>query len=120
MTFREAFLQLADGYAMKRPSWKGYIERTDTLDANDQPTGVYQLRMHYADGTTTVLYAFDNDDTNNVVKSGTSVMKGSSAAQLFVDYAPITHFLFDALVADDFEVNLATTYAAVVAGSGEF
>ena len=119
MTFREAFLQLSHGYAMKRPSWKGYIERIDTLDSDSNPTGVYQLKIHYADGTTTVIYTFDNDDTNNIVKSGTAVKKGTAAAQLFVDYAPITHFLFDALVADDFEVNLATVYAAVVDGSGE-
>lgn len=114
MTFRDAINQLQDGYAAKRPSWSGYIEREAGTD------GAHNLVLHYADGTTTVMYVFDSDGSNDIVKDGTEVKKGGAAAVPFVDYAPLTQFLLEQIIADDWEIDETSKYEAAMLGSNEF
>ena len=145
MTFSSAIRSLRDGNATKRPSWLGYIKRVDLTADNYEDefsdllpgltpgsggtqgsleqaiaAGTYKLVFCYADGETEALYLFDASASNNVVKDGTAVKKGSATATVFEDFAPLTQFLFEAILQDDWEVGNTADYAAAASGSNEF
>ena len=139
MTFSSAIRSLRDGNATKRPSWLGYIKRVDLTEDNytDEfstllpglsgttltdaiAAGTHKLVYCYADGTTQATYLFDSSASNNVVKDNTTVKKGSSSATVFTDYAPLTQFLFEAILQDDWEIGNTADFEAVAAGENEF
>ena len=86
----------------------------------DIPATEYDLVFVYSDGTTEATYRFDANATNNVKKDGTTVKKGSATATEFEDYAPLTQFLFEAILQDDWEVGNTSDFEAVASGDNEF
>lgn len=73
MTFASALRSLNDTNAIKRPMWKGYIERVPLLqeDGSGEPT--YQYVLHNAAGDT-YNFVMDGDDDNDASHTNMPVL----------------------------------------------
>lgn len=142
MTFNTAIASLRNGFATKRPSWKGYISCKATTDdyfaenppavpgsptdeetaaANAAISGGWKLlEFHLADGTTVVPYILDSNPANDIKKNGSAVNKDGNTLTVYDGYVPLTQFLFDAILQSDWE-NIATADAEILmAGANEY
>lgn len=117
MTIREALYRLTNGYAARRPSWKGYVKRVDTVV--DGVVTSYALTFVFADGTETTYTMGTDSAADKVTKDGTTVKKGTSAATAYTHFVPITHFMLEAILASDWEIVLTENAATAAAGENE-
>ena len=142
MNFSTAIGSLRDGYAAKRPSWRGYIECVANATAyftlnppasvgnpTDEETAAAQtaisdgwkiLKFHLADGETVVDYVFDSNASNDIKKDGSVVKKGGTSQTVYTGFIPLTQYLLDAILEQDWEVGLASDYATSATSSNEY
>lgn len=142
MTFTSAISSLRNGYAAKRPSWKGYISckasiedyfeqnppktvgsptEGETADAQSAISGGWRiLEFHLADGATVVPYVFDSDASNDIKMDGEAVSKDGSTLAPYTGYVPLTQFLLEAILESDWETVPVSSAEVVLAGTNEY
>lgn len=122
-------------YAVKRPSWKGYIycskithQDTSTDPATTVEDG-YNYIFKYANGYEVTFPMTDALTTDDILfKAGSSetdvptiTKADGSAATVFKDYVPLTTFLLNAIVnGDDWECGDKAAYEQIMSSTNEF